>query len=396
MRSLRALGILVLLSALLPGCWLQPRYSATRGGWNPDERILTSTNAADLVELWQAQVASGVNAPIAVGHSLFVTTTSGVATRLAAASGDVQWRQDLSDGATEGLSLGAPVWHGNQIVIPWSFFRFGNVFRLAPATGAVVGGGDVTNAFFADASVADDVVAVINGSFAPGIGVAHVSWTTRATIFTGGMPRISSYAIVGDHVLWGSDGTALGYGPVCQPFPAPVPQDWCAPHWTTGLSATIVGGPAGNGPEQVVYADGSGTVSVLDVATGALRWTASLGAGAAAAPAVAGGTILVPTVDGRLVSLPAPGCGAATCEALWEAELGSPASQPPAVGGDVAYVGTQTGDLVAVALGGCAATCDPLVTLSTGSAISGGPIVHDGRLIAGTADGRVVAFGLPN
>ena len=398
MRSLRVLIGLALVTAVLSGCWLQPRYDATRGGWNAGERTLTAANADDLVELWRAELAApGVNAPIAVGKSLFATTTSGVAARLDAATGSLQWRQDLTFDAA-GPSLSAPVWHDNQVVVPWQYFRFGNVARLSAATGALVSGGSTTSAVYSDAAEANGVLAVINTAIAPGIGVANLSWTTRATIFTGGFPVFSSYAIVGDHVLWGSGASALGYGPVCRPFPDPVPPSlgWCAPHWTTSLPGAVVGGPIGNGPDQVVYADGTGTLSVLDLATGAVVWTAPLGAAAAASPARADRTIVVPTVDGRLVALPSAGCGAATCAPVWEANLGSAASEPPVVGGDVVYVGTESGDLVAVALDGCgAATCDPLATLSTGSAISGGPIVHDGRLVAGTADGRLVAFGLP-
>jgi outer membrane protein assembly factor BamB len=158
-----------------------------------------------------------------------------------------------------------------------------------------------------------------------------------------------------------------------------------------------VGGPAAVGGDEVVYAGGSGRVTVLDVVTGAVRWTADVGAAAVAAPAVADGTILVATGDGRLVALPVAGCGAASCSSLWEAPIGSIPSTAPVAGGDVVYVGTTTGDIAAFALDGCAAaTCGPLTTIETGSPITGGPIVHDGRLVAGTQDGRLVAYGLLN
>jgi len=46
---------------------------------------------------------------------------------------------------------------------------------------------------------------------------------------------------------------------------------------------------------------------------------------------------------------------------------------------------------------GCgSATCEPLWTASTGgSAVSGGPAVSGGQLYVGTADGQVMAYGLP-
>lgn len=37
----------------------------------------------------------------------------------------------------------------------------------------------------------------------------------------------------------------------------------------------------------------------------------------------------------------------------------------------------------------------PLVTVSAPDTITGGPIVHDGRLIAGTESGHLLAYGLP-
>jgi hypothetical protein len=65
---------------------------------------------------------------------------------------------------------------------------------------------------------------------------------------------------------------------------------------------------------------------------------------------------------------------------------------------DVAYAATSDGSILAFAMAGCGgAACDPLVEVSVGAGrfITGGPIVHGGRVLAGTADGRVVAFGLP-
>ena len=46
---------------------------------------------------------------------------------------------------------------------------------------------------------------------------------------------------------------------------------------------------------------------------------------------------------------------------------------------------------------GCgSATCEALWTAGTGSsAVSGGPAVSGGQLYVGTADGQVIAYGLP-
>lgn len=67
------------------------------------------------------------------------------------------------------------------------------------------------------------------------------------------------------------------------------------------------------------------------------------------------------------------------------------------VAGDVLYAGTKDGRIVAFRAAGCPeAVCAPLLDVDLGGgAIVAGPIVVDGRVIAGTADGQLVAFGLP-
>ena len=65
--------------------------------------------------------------------------------------------------------------------------------------------------------------------------------------------------------------------------------------------------------------------------------------------------------------------------------------------GKVLYAGTKDGRLVAFRAAGCPeAACEPLLDVDLGGgAIVAGPIVVDGTVIAGTADGQLVAYGLP-
>jgi hypothetical protein len=67
----------------------------------------------------------------------------------------------------------------------------------------------------------------------------------------------------------------------------------------------------------------------------------------------------------------------------------------PAVAGGVVFTGSDDGALHAFAAAGCgSATCEPPWTASAGnSAVSGGPAVSGGQV--GTADGQVIAYGLP-
>lgn len=135
----------------------------------------------------------------------------------------------------------------------------------------------------------------------------------------------------------------------------------------------------------------------FDAATGEVRWRAELGDVTDVPPTVVGRrTIVVGASDGRLAAFPAGGCGADVCEPDWETEAtGAPVWL--AAAGDVVFAASwSTGEVRAFDLDGCReATCEPLAELDVGDRISGGPIVHDGRLIVGTSAGHVVAFRLP-
>jgi outer membrane protein assembly factor BamB len=201
----------------------------------------------------------------------------------------------------------------------------------------------------------------------------------------------ADHALVGERIAWSDGGTsALGFSSQCPPV-----QGGCGPDWTTDLGATL-GNATARGAGQVVYTDASGTVSVLDVATGAVAWQAELGEGRTTQATVSPSRIFVGTEGGRLAVLPADGCGAASCTPLWEGTVGGSARFVLSVG-DVVFIATAEGTVAAFDADGCgAATCAPLVTVAAGGAITGSPIVHAGKLIVGRADGLLVAFGLPD
>ena len=402
MRRIGSALTALALGATLGGCWLQPGYDAGRTNWNASEGWLDAGNVGLLAEVWDTQVpsATGVNAPLAFGGAVYATTTSGDAAAIDDATGTLRWSRDFYDEPSGfAPSLSAPAWHRGALWVPGAVYRFGGLLQLSPADGTTVSGGFGGNPTGA-VSVADDQVASLSGTFnSSGFGLASVVWKYSPTILytlSGSVPG-SDFAIVGDRVLWSQGPQALGFSPACPPQPPEIPIGGCAPDWATDLGGGRPTSPAAVGPSGVVYADATGTVTVLDVVTGAVQWTAELGAATSVAPAVAGDAILVATDDGRLVALPAAGCGAATCTPVWEASVGGTPATAPVVGGEVVYVATTAGDVAAFPLGGCASPppCAPLTTVSAGSRVTGGPIVHDGRVVVGTEDGRLVAFGLP-
>jgi outer membrane protein assembly factor BamB len=87
---------------------------------------------------------------------------------------------------------------------------------------------------------------------------------------------------------------------------------------------------------------------------------------------------------------------AATGALKWAAGAGSVRVQP-AVAGGVVFTGAQDGTVMAFAAAGCGQPfCGPLWTVDTGdAAITGAPAVNQGRLYVGTADDRLLAYGLP-
>ena len=71
-------------------------------------------------------------------------------------------------------------------------------------------------------------------------------------------------------------------------------------------------------------------------------------------------------------------------------------SARPSIGGDVLYVGRSDGALTALPAAGCgASTCTPLWARFTGSAITGAPVISDGHVVVGSANGTVTAFAIP-
>jgi outer membrane protein assembly factor BamB len=99
-----------------------------------------------------------------------------------------------------------------------------------------------------------------------------------------------------------------------------------------------------------------------------------------------------------MLAFDARGCGSATCSPVARFQLGGRASGQPVVAGRVVYAGTKSGHVVAFAERGCSSrTCAPLWDQDVGGgAIVAGPIVVGGQVLVGTADGQIVAYGLPS
>lgn len=380
------------LGAALSGCWLQPGFDAGNTNANTGEATITAANVDLLDEQWSAEVGDApVESLLALGSRVF--TGGGVAGvpsvfGLQAATGAPLWTATPeTDPSLPPPTASDPVHVDGHLEVAWSLGAFGGRTTIDPATGQELSntGGPGRGG--------THTLAVVDGETAAGVRAQHqafpgqvltaVDWRCDARSIDplGGPTGGSTFAFVGDALAWSHGTRALGYRD-CDPGSA----TW-ATTWATELGGTPTGVTA-VGTGAVAYVDDTGTLSVLDAATGAIRWTTEVGPGASRAT-VAGGRILVATPDARLVAYAAD-----TGSPVWQATLPA-AGGRPVVGGDVAAVAVGT-DVLAFPLDGCgAATCPALATLAVGSEVTGGPIVDGGRLLVGTADARVVAFGLP-
>jgi hypothetical protein len=172
--------------------------------------------------------------------------------------------------------------------------------------------------------------------------------------------------------------------------------------WSVDAGGPLVGPPVVLSSGDVAVGRADGQVVVIDGATHAVEWTASVGPrlfdGLAATPtsiyAVSNDNAATMTIAS---ALPAGGCGSATCTPTWTSTLLSNPSGRPSVGGDVLYV--THGRLVsALPAAGCGATsCTPLWegTATTTQSISSPPVIDNGELLVGNLNGTVAAFSLP-
>lgn len=174
-----------------------------------------------------------------------------------------------------------------------------------------------------------------------------------------------------------------------------IPIGMC-PAWTTPLDGSDSALPVLSDDEDTVYVGtDAGTIHAVEAATGDILWKAATGSAITDSPALADGSLYVPTEADGLVVLDADGCGTPVCEPLWTGSATAAITQQPAAAGGVVFAGTADGAVIAFDGAGCGTpVCEPSWVDSTGSEITGAPAVHNGQLYVGTADGRLVAYGL--
>ena len=378
--------------------WRQPAFAASRSSFNPRETAIDAGSVATLVERWRVAGVGAEGSPVVAGGRVFVANGDEVVA-LGLDDGAELWREAIDDGY-DCCGVWEPVLTPDgKITAEFGWDFGGGVARFDPATGA-----NTYVAWFHGSTINRAVrggeVFAIEYGFGSGGPIFIQLEPYPGLIFFGGLfpvPALAGPAVQGERAFVGVGSTVNAYDLTSCPDATGIPTlgKFCGPAWTATLPAAPKTPVAFRG--KVVLAAGDGTLQVRAAADGALEWSATVGAGIAHAPAVARKRIFVATKRGILVAFDSRGCGSATCPAVERFRTGSPATGPPVVAGNVLYAGTKNGRIVAFPAAGCAqAACDPLLDVDLGGgAIVAGPIVVDGTVIAGTADGQLVALGLP-
>ena len=168
-----------------------------------------------------------------------------------------------------------------------------------------------------------------------------------------------------------------------------------------GDRSTNVGGGIAVDGDTLYAGTGRAEVLAMETATGKIRWRKTLAAPVRAAPTIADGRLFVLTLDDQLQAL-------ATDDGrrLWGYQASAPDTSvlglpAPAYADGLVVAGFGSGDLVALrATSGSVAWSDSLASargrnsLLDLSAVSGLPVVADGRVYAGSLGGLLLSLDL--
>jgi len=416
----RALAVVVALAAGLSGCWLQPGWGPSRSGHNPFEDELTVGNVATLSEAWSVTVGDGAVRDPAVSTDGVHTVAGRFVQTNGLSDGAARWSDEVLPPDEPGRPghVGAPSVRDGQVLVPTSLYGStdmglepdygifaydaasggdGDRIRTIGSDDSVTVTGDVlvtTDRFLYEFESGAEPVPVIYVS-AEDLGDPSRSWSTVIRLEPGDERTASPAAVGRNRIVYSFDRDVEAF-PRAHPTCDGEEPYVCFPEWTRGLAGEATPPVVSDDGMTVYVADTGGRVWALDAAYGDVRWTAALGGPAVprfrVAPTVGGGRLYAPASDGRIYVFDADGCGGTTCQPRWAASTAGPVTKQAILAGGVLYVASG-GTIDAYDAAGCGAVvCAPLWTGFAGGSITGGPVVAFGTLLAGRADGRLVAF----
>lgn len=412
-RPTRLVGA-VAAAVALAGCWPAPGQGPDRRGFNSLERSLTIDNVGTLQPEWDVPAAGGQVRGLVASNGVLVANTGPYVRAFSMSTGALRWSVGP---AFRSIPYGQPVIAGGSAYIPHTLvgtttsrrdLQTGDPVPSGGLDGGVVafrGAQTLVEQALPDANFTTGTYSFrVDDDTPPGStwgGVTHVQVGLDhedAVHVSLGTDKVfaSGYGLMTTSPGDGTSGVAVrAFGPgqpaTCGPTDNPV---YACPLWVTPIDGTVPTPPViGPGGATIHVATNAGTLYAIDAATGAVQWSAAMGAPVLHAPALTGEWLYVPLSTGDVHVLPVDGCGAATCAPAWVASTGGVVGAQPSVAGGVLYVGTEAGQVWAFAADGCAAaTCEPVWSYDLGSPVRASAIVTEGRLLVGTSGGRLVSF----
>ncbi len=406
----------------LAGCWLQPGFDSERGGFNPSDGAITTANVTGLHQHWAVPIGGSVYDPAVFAGGVYAAAggfsgggAPSTVRLLNASDGATKWSSVLENVSGSPLTPGPPTLLGNALYVP--------LFSYTPLASDSIRVFDATNgssrspiAQRTNVVIAHDTRLVGSQGECTDTFECMASLWVYNTVGTGSWEAFrvfsslngrftgpTSAAVGPNRMVIGRERSGTGGGTNLQSWSLDKPTNCtstssgvnCPAQWSVAVPDLVAGHPLLSADNATVYAASATTLLALDAGTGTQRWSATLGASASAAPALANGWLYVPTSNGDLQVFAANGCGHATCSPVWTAHTTSSIAQPPAVtSGGIVYTASADGVVRAYPAAGCGhPTCTALWSAATGSTITGGPVAALGQLYIGTSDGRLIAYG---
>jgi hypothetical protein len=427
--------MLAAIALMAAGCfWTQPGYDAAGSNDNTSETVIGVDNVASLHTRWSTTLASPATSIVQSNTGLVHVSDGTTSTTLDANTGATVWSRTEPAGVTVSGATG----DGDDILVTTlaAATQTANLEVRDARTGATVSTIPIAPTGGPTPPGPPSVTGVTRsgpwavtfwgggmGSFFPpymtglgGFQVTNLDDPSRSWRFDGslgGTTVVDGYTspvIVGDRLylahVRGTFGSS-GFDTRLTAWNLSGCTNQCAPLFeTAGAGSDRVGAPDG----RAVYATTNAGFAAFDPGTGAREWEATITGNSgtqlfaatddAEDGEVAASLTIVNAVVGYQLAVYPTTCAAAGCPATWTTTFPAYTTVTHAVvAHGVVYTSivhnppdvSPTTTLAAYPLD-CTDGCQPLWTTTAGADVTSGPIVSNGQVLYGTADGSVVAL----
>jgi outer membrane protein assembly factor BamB len=347
--------------------WVMFGFDAQNTHFNPDENVINSTNASQLVTNWTYDTKSIPSTPIVRKDNVYFSSQNGKVTVLRP-QGGVMWSKTIP---TTISSIGPAVYYG----IVYVGADDNNMYAFNYNTGALLWtlptGGPI---------LSSTVIAAGTAYFGSGDGKLYAigaeSMTTpniKWTYTTGG--PISATPVLG------SGGTVYVASQDGSLYAISKTGSFL---WKYATGGSITSSPAvANGLVYVGSSDHK--LYAINASTGQLAWSHATNGAISSSPAVDKTNVYIGSQDHSLYAF-----NALTGSPKWSYPTGGAVNSTPAVANGVVYVGSDDNSLYGIDV----KSGSKLWRSATGGKIDASPVVSDGVGFVGSSDGNIYTFHL--